>query len=125
MSDNINRIKVVYTLLFQSTSAFKMFVSENYKIFRQASPRPQQVQIPQKTEKLKFFEATQKCPNCGTEYKLYGKFEKNPDIDKSEIKKGLLAIPKTLKIHCSCGFEIDLTGLRNDIESKTGRRIVL
>lgn len=125
LSDIVNRIKIVYTLLFQSTSTFKMFVTEDYKIFRQATPRPQAVSIPQQIQNLDFFEVIQKCPKCGTEHKLYGKFKNDPKIDKKAKSNGFSAIPQKLKLQCTCGFEIDLTGLKNDIESKIGRKILL
>ncbi len=120
-----NRLKVLYTLLFQSSSTFKMFVSEDYKIFRQAGPRPQPISIPQKIKKPGFFEAVQKCPNCGTDHKLYGKFINDPKIDIEEKNKGFVIIPKTLHFKCDCGFEIDLTGLKNEVESKIGRKVLL
>ncbi|MFW5770907.1 MAG: hypothetical protein ACOCX9_05685 [Spirochaetota bacterium] len=124
ISDTINRIKIVSTLFFQSTSTFKMFVTENYKIFRQATPRPQPVTLPQKNQQISSVEAIQKCPSCGQEHKLYGKFINDPMIDKEEKDKGFIQIPKSLKLSCSCGHEIDLTGLKNDIEMKTGRQII-
>lgn len=125
LADIVNRIKTVYTLLFQSTSTFKMFVTEDYKIFRQAVPRPQAVSLPQAIEEPGLFELIQKCPKCGTEHKLYGKFKNDPKIDVEAKAKGFLPIPKTLKLSCVCGFEIDLTGIKNDIESKIGRKIIL
>ncbi|HQO03870.1 MAG TPA: ATP-dependent Clp protease proteolytic subunit [Spirochaetota bacterium] len=124
ISDTISRIKIVSTLLFQTTSTFKMFVTENYKIFRQATPRPQPLTLPQKNQQISSFEAIQKCPNCGHEHKLYGKFIHDPIIDKEEKGKGFMPIPKSFKLNCDCGQEIDLTGIKNDIEMKTGRQII-
>ncbi len=60
-----------------------------------------------------------------TEHKLYGKFVNDPKIDTEAKKKGFSPIPKTLNLKCSCGFDIDLTGLKNDIELKIGRKVLL
>ncbi len=125
LDDIVGRIKIIYTLLFQSSSTFKMFVTEDLKIFRQASPPPKTISIPNQVKQIDFFEAVQKCPNCAIEHKLYGKFINDPKIDIEAKKKGFFPIPKTLNLKCSCGFDIDLTGLKNDIESKIGRKVLL
>jgi hypothetical protein len=125
LSDIVNRIKIVYTLLFQSTSVFKMFVTADSKIFRQAAPRPKQIVIPQEVQVVSSVEVVQKCPSCAKEHKLYGKFSNDPKIDIEEKKKGFLPIPKNLFLKCDCGFEVDLRGLKNDIEMKTGKKILL
>jgi len=66
-----------------------------------------------------------KCNKCGKTYKMYAKLVRNPQIDKDLQKQGKLAYPKDNKLKCDCGFEIDLTGIRNELESKIGRKIVL
>ena len=39
-------------------------------------------------------------------------------------KKGFTSFPKDNKIKCDCGFEINLGGMRNDIEVKTGLKVL-
>jgi len=39
------------------------------------------------------------------------------------MNKGFLPFPKDAKIVCSCGFEIDLLGIKNQIGIQTGRKI--
>ena len=46
-------------------------------------------------------------------------------IDEEQMKKGGKPFPAENKIICECGFEIDLAGIRNEIETKTGKKIVL
>ena len=61
----------------------------------------------------------------GKVYKLYAKFIENPQIDRDFQKKGAIPFPKDNKLICDCGFEIDLTGIRNDLETKVGKKILI
>jgi len=38
--------------------------------------------------------------------------------------KGFIPFLKDAVIKCECGFEIDLSGIKNQIEIQTGRKIV-
>ena len=70
-------------------------------------------------------EARIKCPQCGNSRKFYAKLVDNQKIDKDFQRQGKLPYPKDNTFKCNCGFEIDLTGMRNDIETKVGKKIVL
>jgi len=58
-------------------------------------------------------------------HKFYAKFEADPLIDKQLQEKGFQPFPKTNKLICKCGFELDLSGLRNDIEAKTRKKFII
>jgi hypothetical protein len=49
----------------------------------------------------------------------------DPKIDADAQIKGLTPFPEDAKIQCSCGFEIDLLGIKNQIESTVGRKIIV
>lgn len=123
LSDIVYRIQIVCRLLFDSTSIFKIFATADNKIFRQAvsaglPTAPPQLQIPEVVE------INQKCPKCNTAHKIYAKLAPNPKIDADLKNKGFTPFPKNAKINCKCGFEIDLLGIKSQIEAQTGRKVI-
>ena len=64
------------------------------------------------------------CNKCKKKHDLFAKFLKKPEIDIDLKKKGKISIIEADKLTCSCGFVIDLLGIRNDIENQTGKKIV-
>lgn len=124
LAEIIYRIQTVCRLLFDTTTCFKIFATQDNKIFRQAVPIGSSIIIPQmQIPDVATFE--QKCPKCGKTYKIYVKFVPNLKIDVDFKNKGFLPFPKDAKIICSCGFEIDLSGIKNQIEIQTGRKIIV
>lgn len=124
LSDIVYRIQTVCRLLFSSTHTFKIFATEREKVFKRATPVGLTPKIPiQAAAEVVEFET--KCPQCGKVHKLYAKFVDNPKIDEDFQKKGNIAYPKDNKLKCDCGFEIDLSGIRNEIEVRIGRKLVL
>ncbi len=65
-----------------------------------------------------------KCQKCGKAHNLYTKFVQNPKIDEDYKNRGVAPFPKDNKLVCDCGFEIDLSGIRNEIETKLGKKMV-
>lgn len=125
LSDLVYRIQIVCRLLFDTTTTFKIFATEDTKIFRQAAPANIPVKLPFAAAQPDVVEIDQNCPQCGTVHKIFGKFVHNPKIDKELTAKGLKPFPKDGKIVCRCGFEIDLSGIKNQIETNLGRKIII
>lgn len=123
LSNIVYRIQTVCRLLFESTTTFKIFATEDNKIFKQAVPANQVIPIPQ-TQKPDVVELEQQCPKCGKIHKIYGKFVKNPQIDKDLHARGFKPFPKDDKIICSCNFVIDLSGIKNQIETQVKRKLL-
>ncbi len=124
LSDIVYRIQTVCRLLFSSTSTYKIFATEKEKVFKSAVPVSATPRIPvQAAAEVVEFET--KCPKCGKVHKLYAKFVDNPKIDEDFQKKGSLAYPKDNKLKCDCGFEINLGGIRNEIEVKIGKKLIV
>lgn len=124
LSELVYRIQTVCRLLFDTTATFKIFATKDTKIFRRAVPAGIPIKLPAPS-KPDVAEIEQKCPQCGTVHKLYAKFSPNPKIDQDLKNKGFKPFPKDSKIICRCGFEIELSGIRNQIEVNLGRKIII
>jgi len=123
LADIIYRIQTICRLLFASTTTYKIFATQKEKIFKQAAlPGPPPV-IPFGQEPS-VAEAGITCQKCGKVHKIYAKLKDDPKIDKELRNKGLYPYPNDNRLICDCGFEIDLSGLRNEIEARSGRKIV-
>ncbi|MGA8848242.1 MAG: ATP-dependent Clp protease proteolytic subunit [Dehalococcoidia bacterium] len=123
LSDVVYRIQTVCRLLFSSTNTYKIFATEREKVFKTATPVSAVPIIPVQAADVVEFET--RCPKCGKVHKLYAKFKDAPKIDEDFQKKGNIAYPKDNKLKCECGFEIDLGGFRNDIETKIGKKLII
>jgi len=124
LSSIVYRIQIICKLLFETTTVFKIFATQEEKIFRLAMPVNAPVKVPQKPT-VDVAELKQKCPNCQEEFQIYVKFTPNPQIDIDYQKKGFIPFPKDAKILCKCGFEIDLSGIKNQIEIQARRKIIV
>ena len=127
LADIVYRIQTVCRLLFESSAIFKIFATAEDKLFKQATPKQGTIQIPiPQMPVADVVEIRQECPRCKKVHSLYGKFSPNPQIDQNLKGKGLIPFPKDAKIKCNnCGFEIDLLGLKNQIEIDAGRKLVV
>lgn len=122
VSSNITyRIQTIIKLIFGNSNAYKYMAAENAKIALNATQaRPTQI-TPNQADVV---ELDIKCQKCSKIHKLYAKFAQNSNIDQEFTKKGDKKIPADNRLKCDCGFEQDLMGIRNEIEKKTGKRIV-
>ena len=123
LADILYRIQTVCGLLFDTTSIFKVFSTADSKIFRQAVPVGEPIRLPNK-QATDVAEINPVCEKCGKEHKIFAKFTNNPLVDNTFKQKGFTPFPKDGKIACDCGFEIDLTGIKSQIEMQTQRKIV-
>lgn len=126
LADVVYRIQTVCRIILQSSTAYKLFATETEKVFKHAVAPGGAVGGQQKMKIVpEVVEFEVKCHQCGNVHKLYAKLVDNPKIDKELQGKGKLPYPKDNKFKCNCGFEIDLTGIRNDMETKVGKKIIL
>ena len=122
IAEIIYRIQSVIRLLFSSTTIYKIFATADNKLFRTAAVTRKPVKIPKKLPDVVKMDIP--CQNCGKDNKLYAKFTPDPKIDEDFKKKGVIRFPKDNKLTCDCGFEIDLGGIRNEIERKINKKII-
>lgn len=124
LAEIVYRIQTVCRLLFESTTTFKIFATQDNKIFRYAVPVEALIRTP-KMQTPDVVVIEQKCLKCNTVHKIYAKFAPNPQIDIDFKSKGFIPFPKDAKIVCKCGFEIDLLGIKNQIEMQIGRKVII
>jgi Serine dehydrogenase proteinase len=123
LSEIVYRIHTIIRLLFSSISAYKIFADDNKKIFVNATPAGDIHKIP--SGNVDVVEVETKCQKCGQTHKLYAKFTDDNKIDEDFEKKNFKSFPPNNKLICDCGFEIDLSGIRNEIETKFGKKIMV
>jgi len=123
LADIVYRIQTVCRLLFDTTTSFKIFATKDDKIFRQAVPVGEPIRIPTQ-QAAEVAEIKHICEKCGKEHKIYAKFADNPTIDNDFKAKGFIPFPKDAKLTCDCGYQIDLTGIKAQIEMQMRKSIV-
>lgn len=123
LSNIVYRIHALCRLLCEMTPTYKIFATEDAKIFKTSAPRgiPS---VPGNLNQADVIQLEAACPKCGRHHKYYGKFIENKSKDEEMIKNGFNPIPKDKKIRCDCGFELDLQGPINDIEASAGKKIL-
>lgn len=125
LADIVYRIDVVLRFLCDTTSAYKAFVTADSKIFRHATPANQPPKIPIPSKEVNVVQVDQNCPKCGFVHKIYAKTKPDPVLDIQATKNGFKPFPKNCKIKCTCGQEIDILGLKNEIESQLGVKLII
>lgn len=123
LADTIYRIQTICRLYFSTTTSYKIFATEKEKLFKNATPIGIPPKIPVGKEP-EVAEADLTCQKCGKKHKIYAKLKPDPKIDERFKDKGIKPFPSDNKLICDCGFEIDLSGLRNEIEVQSGKKII-
>lgn len=122
LAEIVYRIQVVIKLLFGTTNIYKIYATESDKIFASAAPVGNPLPLnPQQAEVVNL-DVT--CQNCGKMHKLFAKFVAQEKIDKDFEKQGFKKFPANNKLVCDCKFEIDLIGVRSEIERQAGKKIL-
>lgn len=118
----VYRIQVVIKMLYATTNAFKIFATQDEKIFGNATLAGTPPNIVQ--NKTPIAEIDVDCPKCKTKHRLYMKFEEDPATDEKMKQNKKVKFPADGKLKCSCGFELDLTGMRNQVEQQVGKKML-
>jgi len=124
LADMVYRIQMVCKLIFDSSTIYKIFATEDYKIFKSAAQIPSGVLLPKEKAEVAEFEVI--CPKCEQKHMIYIKFSDNEKIDIDFQKKGAKPYPIDNKLKCdNCGFSIDLGGIKNQLEMQIGKKAIL
>lgn len=134
LADIIYRIKAILRILFDSTNIFKTFASADNQLNRtwlQSSPATKDVSPPGNGTKVDItqIEAQTTCPKCNTEHHFKGyacsdinvlrKYLENPSINKSKN-----FVDNSTLICDSCGLNINLDLLKNQIETDLKKQVI-
>ena len=122
LAETIYRIQTIIRIIFSSSTNYKIIINENNKLFKQAISMKDNKMIPIKSPNA--IEIDIKCQKCNKNYKFYAKFVPESKIDENYKKMGIKAFPKDNKLICDCGFEMNLSGIERDLESKVGKKII-
>lgn len=127
LADTVYRIQTVIRLLFSSSTTYKIFAIEDEIISKQAVPMGAIPKMPADVQEKEpqVARVEIKCPQCGKKHNLYAKFINEPKIDTELNKEGFKPFPDNNKLTCECGYQIDLTGVRNELETKAGKKIII
>lgn len=125
LRDIVYRIQTICRVIFETSNIYKLFVTSNNVICK-AATRGNGITIPQMSTptNAEIAQAHVQCPKCGKQYNFYAKFVKDSKAEKSLQQQGFIEIPKDCKYHCECGMEIDLLGLKNELERVTKKKII-
>ncbi len=123
LADIIYRIQTVCRFLFHSTNIFKIFATQDNKIFRQATPVGNPTHTPEHINPG-VVEINHECPKCKKKYQIYGKLINDPKIDNDYLGKGFIPFPKDGILICECGHRMDLTETKKHIEQKIQRELI-
>lgn len=124
LADAIRRYKILLELTFQSSNVYKIYETPTSQIMHMVSQQqiapvnaPPIQQIPQNADSL---DLDINCVNCNEIIKIHAGIGKAPNV-----KNGYERFPIDDKIKCkNCQNEINLAGLRNEIEAQLGKKIV-
>lgn len=122
LAETVYRIQTIIRLIFSSGTNYKIIATENDRLFKQAISAGMTRPYPRRDADL--LEMDVQCQKCGRNHKIYAKFVNKKQIDIDYKKKGIPPFPKDNKLICDCGFEMDLSGIEKDVESKIGKRII-
>lgn len=124
LADIIYRMQTIIRLLFLNTTIYKIIATDSGNVIRQAVSTGETPKLPPNLP-ANALTVEAKCQKCGEVRKIYAKLDSDPDIDKQFAEKGFEPYPKTDKFMCKCGYEIDLSGFRNEMEARTGKKFIV
>jgi hypothetical protein len=123
LKEIIYRIKIVIKLLFGSSTNYKIFFTEDEIILQNViSQKPMSVN--QQNIQTPIAEIQVNCPRCAKQHPVYAKFGYVPRELELELNKKSKKFPVDNLIQCDCGFTINLTALRNQLENQIARKII-
>ncbi len=124
LANIVYRIQTIIRLLFLNTTIYKIIATESGNVIRQAMPTTESAKLPPNLP-ANALTVEAKCQKCAEVRKIYAKLDPDPDIDKQFREKGFEPFPKSNKLMCKCGYEIDLSGFRNEMEARTGKKFIV
>lgn len=124
IADIVYRVDIICRLLTGNTPAFKIFATELGKILKNATMNTGiPINLPFQNGDLSMIKIDYNCQKCGKPHLLYAKLKEDEKLEKQLLGSSYKLFPKNCRLQCSCGFENDLTLIKNDIEKQTGKTL--
>lgn len=123
LAEIIYRIHTVTRFLFSKTPIYKIYAKQEQALFKTAEKRSDAIE--KSPHKANVAEIELDCAKCGKKYKIYPKFINDGSIDRDLKKKGLTPYPINDILKCDCGNDINLKPLKEEVERKSGKKVVL
>jgi hypothetical protein len=127
IAEIVFRIQTVCRFILDMGDNFKIYITEDDRIFRQArSKMPPNAQvIPMVPGKMAMgpgdaLEFNHKCQKCGQAHLFYINLKKDPGIDADMQSRGRKPFPDGKEFACICGNRIDTQPIKNNIAKRTG-----
>jgi hypothetical protein len=132
LADIVYRIKTVIRLIFDTSTIYKLYYLDNFRLGKTFSVNPgmsQEMPLPKlppkgKHQQIEGIEINIDCPQCRKKHKLQGYL----NVDSETIKKAKLPTnPNVDKNHIlicdNCKFNLDLKPIKSQIEHQTKKRV--
>ena len=119
IAEIIYRIQFLCKLIFENTSIYKLFISDDEQIFKEATnANINRQQLINAIEKPQIIQIDTKCPHCGKNHLFYKKLVNDNNIDINMNNMHIKELPQENSIKCECGHIIDLQAIKNEIAIK-------
>lgn len=124
IAEIVYRIQTIIRMLYVGP-AYKIYATADEKIFRNAGPMPLPI-VPGEVQpnQADSVNINLVCENCGQEHKLLARLLPGPITEARLLEEGVIDFPHNNVVKCKCGNEINLTQMRAEIESQTGKSII-
>jgi len=119
LAEIVHRIHTACMLYFSNTNRYKIYATADQIIYKQ------DVTALQPTQPTEDFAQLQvPCEKCNTVHNMYARLNLSPTIEADLKSKGFVSLNTTDEtLKCSCGGQLDLQKIRNQIKQQTNRGI--
>lgn len=131
LADIVYRIKTVIRLIFDSSSMYKLFFSEQLILGKtvinqnQNFPTNLPTNVPEANNTVNAAELELECPKCKKRHKITGYLDlTSSDIISRKLKVNPNVTDNDILICDNCNFALDLKPIKNQLETQTKRKII-
>lgn len=129
LANIVYRIKTIIRLIFDTSSIYKIYYLEDFKLAKTFTVSPGQQEninlpINNVQNKIDSVKLEINCPQCKKKHSVHGFLE----INSEDVKKHNLPVNPNIDnndilICDNCGFNLDLKPLKSQIENQTKKRV--
>ena len=131
LSDIVYRIKTVLRLIFDSSTIYKLYFLDDFKLAKTFTVTPsgnQPTNLPfsgqDKNKSVDGVELDVNCPKCGKNHTVNGYLDINKSqIQKEKLKTNNLIVENDILICDNCQFALDLKPIKAQVENQTKRKL--